>query len=69
MISKEVAVVSGYIMYYDLLDFKINDSFFSKIDKSIELAEQFIKEYSEEYKTDWTELDWEETLSEFINRQ
>ena len=69
MISKEVVVVSGYIMYYDLLEFKINGSFFSKIDKAIELANKFIQKYDKEYRENWTELDWEETLSEFINRQ
>ena len=35
---EELAVVTGYIMYYDLLEFKINGSFFSKIDKAMELA-------------------------------
>jgi len=62
--SNEVAVVSSYIMYYDLLEFYVNGSFFSKIDKAIELAEKFIERYS--YRTDWTERDWEETLENFI---
>jgi 5-bromo-4-chloroindolyl phosphate hydrolysis protein len=53
-------------MYYDLLEFYINGSFFSKIDKAIELAEKFIERYSEHYKTDWVERDWEETLENFI---
>jgi len=39
---KELAVVAGYIMYYDMLQEKINGSFFSKIDKAIEIAEDFI---------------------------
>lgn len=63
---EELAVVTGYIMYYDLLEFKINGSFFSKIDKAMELADKFIQKYSEEYRENWTELDWEETLDEFI---
>jgi 5-bromo-4-chloroindolyl phosphate hydrolysis protein len=53
-------------MYYDLLEFYVNGSFFSKIDKAIELAEKFIERYSEHYRTDWTERDWEETLENFI---
>ena len=64
--SNELAVVSSYIMYYDLLEFSINGSFFSKIDKAMELAEKFIERYSHEYRTDWTEKDWEETLENFI---
>jgi 5-bromo-4-chloroindolyl phosphate hydrolysis protein len=53
-------------MYYDLLEFYVNGSFFSKIDKAIELAEKFIERYSEHYRTDWVERDWEETLENFI---
>jgi hypothetical protein len=64
--NNEVAVVSSYIMYYDLLEFYVNGSFFSKIDKAIELAEKFIERYSEHYRTDWVERDWEETLENFI---
>jgi len=65
---EELAVVTGYIMYYDLLEFKINGSFFSKIDKAMELADKFIQKYDEEYRENWTDLDWEETLDEFINK-
>lgn len=65
---EELAVVTGYIMYYDLLEFKINGSFFSKIDKAMELADKFIQKYDKEYRENWTELDWEETLDEFINK-
>lgn len=61
---KELAVVVGYIMYYDMLQEKINGSFFSKIDKAIEIAEDFIKYYPEEFE--WEELDFEETLEQFL---
>jgi len=61
---KELAVVAGYIMYYDMLQEKINGSFFSKIDKAIEIAEDFIKYYPEEFE--WEELDFEETLEQFL---
>ena len=63
---EDLAIITGYIMYYDLLEFKINGSFFSKIDKAIEIAEDFIKNYPENFN--WEELDWEETLEEFLNK-
>lgn len=61
-----IAVVTGYLMYYDLLqDFEINGSFFSKIDKAIEIAEDFAFQFPDnEY---WIENDFEETLLKFIN--
>ena len=65
-LQEEIAVVTGYIMYYDLLEFKINGSFFSKIDKAMELADKFIQKYDKEHRENWAELDWEETLNEFI---
>ena len=61
---EDLAIITGYIMYYDLLEFKINGSFFSKIDKAIEIAEDFIKYYTEEFE--WEELDFEETLEQFL---
>ena len=61
---EDLAIITGYIMYYDLLEFKINGSFFSKIDKAIEIAEDFIKYYPEEFE--WEELDFEETLEQFL---
>lgn len=64
--SDELAVVTGYIMFYDLLADQINGSFFSKIDKAMELAQKFIERYSHEYKTDWIDKDWEETLENFV---
>jgi len=64
MVEVEVTIVTSYIMYYDLLS--IDGSFFSKVDRSIELAKEFIQKYSEQYKTNWTSLDWEETLNNFM---
>lgn len=66
--DKNLAVVVGYIMFYDLLEDKINGSFFSKIDKAVELAESFCSFYSAEEEGGWIELDFEETLEEFLNK-
>ncbi len=61
---KELAVVVGYIMFYDLLDC-VNGSFFSKIDKAIELGEKFIKIYPEDFNWEESGKDFEEELNEF----
>lgn len=67
--DKNLAVVVSYIMYYDLLEDKINGSFFSKIDKTIEIAESFCSFYSAEEESGWSgDLDFEETLEEFLNK-
>ena len=67
--DKNLAVVVGYIMFYDLLEDKINGSFFSKIDKAIEIAESFCSVYAEEEKSSWSgDLDFEETLEQFLNK-
>ena len=64
---KNIAVVTGYIMYYDMLEDKINGSFFSKIDKAMEIAESFCNFYSAEEENDWSgDLDFEETLEQFL---
>ena len=55
--NRDLLVVVGYIMHYDYLEKTINGSFFSKIDKAIELAEQFVELYPEDY--DWVEGGWE----------
>ena len=60
---KDLAVITGYIMYYDILE-SMNGSFFTKIDRAIELAEEFMKIYPEDFN--WEELDWEETLEQFL---
>ena len=67
--DKDLAVVVGYIMYYDLLEDSINGSFFSKIDKAIELAELFVLTFSAEEESGWSgDLDFEETLEEFVKK-
>jgi hypothetical protein len=38
-----------------------------KDDKS-EFEGFIVKEYDKEYRENWTELDWEETLDEFITK-
>lgn len=63
-LNRDVSVVTGYIMFYDLLANKINGSFFSKIDKAIEIAEEFIEVYPQDY--DWSENDFEETIEAFL---
>lgn len=65
----DVAVVTGYLMYYDLLqDFEIGGSFFSKIDRAVEIAESFCSLYSAEEESGWSgDLDFEDTLLKFIN--
>ena len=63
--TNDIAVVVGYIMYYDLLEDKINGSFFSKIDKAIEIAEEFCKLYPKDFP--WgVKLDFEETLNKYL---
>ena len=63
--TNDIAVVVGYIMYYDLLEDKIRGSFFSKIDEAIEIAKEFCKLYSKDFP--WrVELDFEETLNEYL---
>lgn len=67
--DKNLAVVVGYIMYYNLLQFKINGSFFSKIDKAVEIAESFCNFYSAEEESGWSgDLDFEEELEKFVNK-
>lgn len=67
--NKNLAVVVGYIMYQDLLEGNINGSFFSKIDKAIEIAESFCLTFSAEEESNWSgDLDFEETLEEFLTK-
>ena len=67
--DKNLVVVTSYIMYYDLLQDKINGSFFSKIYKAIEIAELFCSFYSAEEEDNWSgDLDFEETLEAFLNK-
>lgn len=65
--ENDIAVVTGYLMYYDLLQYKINGSFFSKIDKAIEIAHEFCKIYPPDFK--WgIEIDFEETLEQYLDK-
>lgn len=60
----DIAVVTGYLMYYRMLEEKLNGSFFTQIDKAIEIAEKFALKYpSDEY---WIENDFEDTIYEFV---
>lgn len=62
---KDIAVVTGYIMYYKMLEDKLNGSFFTQIDKAIEIAEKFVLKYpSDDY---WVENDFEDTILKFVN--
>ena len=64
--NTDLLVVVGYIMHYDLLQGSINGSFFSKIDKAIELAEQFVELYPEDYNWVDTDIDFEEAIEKFL---
>jgi hypothetical protein len=69
--DKDLAVVTSYIMYNDLLDEYngyFNSSFFSKIDKAIQIAELFCSFYSADFNWEESELDFEETLEEFVKK-
>lgn len=68
LIPQEVntSVIVGYIMYYDMLGDKINGSFFSKIDKAMEIAESFVLTFSAEENEGWVNSDFEETLEQFV---
>lgn len=64
--NRDLLVVVGYIIHYDYLGKTINGSFFSKIDKAIELAEQFVELYPEDYNWVDTDLDFEEAIEKFL---
>ena len=64
--NRDLLVVVGYIMYYNLLQESINGSFFSKIDKAIELAEQFVLIYPEDYNWVDTDLNFEDAIEKFL---
>ncbi len=66
--NRDVAVVTGYIMYNDLLEdaIGVNDSFISKIDLAINLAEKFVEKYPEYYNWEESKLDFEEAIEEFL---
>jgi hypothetical protein len=67
METNNIAVVVGYIMYYDMLEDKINGSFYSKIDKAIEIAKDFCSTFSAEEKSNWVgDLNFEDELEKFI---
>ena len=69
MREENLSVVVAYIMYYDLLE-EMNGSFFTKIDRAIELAKDFCSTYKEEEESNWVrDLDFEGTLNEFITYQ
>jgi hypothetical protein len=61
----DIPIVVGYIMYYKLLEEKLNGSFFTQIDKAIEIAEKFSLKYPAD--NDWIENNFEDTIYEFVN--
>lgn len=61
----DIAVVTGYITYYRLLEEKLNGSFFTQIDKAIEIAEKFTLKYPDDDY--WIENNFEDILFEFLN--
>ena len=64
--DEELTVVTSYIMYYDLLEgTRYDGSFFSKIDRAILLAREFIRCYPIDYI--WgIEKEFDETLEEWV---
>mgnify|MGYP003416614884 FL=1 len=66
--NKDLAVVTGYIMYYRMLEDKLNGSFFTQIDKAIEIAELFCSFYPADFKWEESDLTFEEILEEFLNK-
>jgi hypothetical protein len=65
MEERELAVITAYIMYNDLLDgTRYDGSFFNKIDNVMKLAVAFIKVYPHDYG--WEEESFEETLEEWV---
>ena len=46
---EDIAIVTGYIMYYDLLE-AMNGSFFTKIDRAIEIATKFAETYPADFE-------------------
>lgn len=67
--SRDIKVITGYIMYYDLLKEHINGSFFSKIDLAISIAKKFNSLYPENFEWEKSDLDFEETLENFLNKK
>ena len=61
---RDITEVTAYIMYYDLLEFSVNGSFFSKIDIAIQLAKEFVAKYP--LDDEWDDKDWEETIENFL---
>lgn len=60
----DIAVVTGYIMYYRMLEDKLNGSFFTQIDKAIEIAEKFTLKYpSDDF---WIENNFEDAIYKFV---
>ena len=68
MEENELALVTAYIMYNDLLEgTRFDGSFFQKIDNVLKLAKEFIKEYPHDYVWDESkDSDWDETLEEWV---
>jgi hypothetical protein len=65
MKEENLAVVVAYIMHYDLLE-EMNGSFFTKIDRAVEIGKDFLLTFSAEENNNWVDKDFEETLNEFV---
>ena len=62
--EKELALISSYIVWADLL----NGTFFQTFGKAYELAEQFLEQYPADYVWGITR-EWDETLEEFVKEK
>lgn len=62
--AKELALISSYIVWADLL----NGTIFQTFDIAYEIAEEFIKEYP--VNTKWAlNKQWDETLERFVKQR
>ena len=65
--ANELALVTSYIMYHDLLEgTKYDGSFFQKIDNVIKLAKAFIEIYPHDYAWEFRDMDWDEAIEEWV---
>lgn len=69
MEETELAVVTGYIMFYKLFEgTRFDGSFFNTIDNAMLVAQEFIKKYPHDFEWGINE-EFDETLEEFVENQ
>ena len=63
--EKELALISSYIVWADLLD----GTFFQTFDKAYELAQEFVELYPPNVSWETLDKEWDETLEEFVKEK